>query len=168
MEQVLICTLMTNQHDIKKNVFPGIRDLNKGKASVQPNNLVSLKWCGQLSVTRCYSPQGQSWKAELEKNILGAHIQKKPNHCRGKNNLQMSTEGHTALTAAKQSSLTAFTTSGDNYTVCSSPPVVPQESPGVCVWHCVCVCLCMCVCWGTLQADRATLKSSHTASLNEN
>lgn len=60
MEQVLICILTTNQQDIKKNVFSGNTEKKRNKETVQPNNLVSLKWYGQLSVTRSYSPQGQS------------------------------------------------------------------------------------------------------------
>lgn len=65
----------------------------------------------------------------------------------------MSAEGRRALTVAGQSSVTTYTTRGDNYTgwvsiacVCSSLSVVPQESLGVCV------CLCVCVRW-SLQAS---------------
>lgn len=57
----------------------------------------------------------------------------------------MSAEGRRALTVAGQSSVTAYTTRGDNYTgwvsiacVCSSLSVVPL---GVYVKLCVCVCV---------------------------
>lgn len=52
----------------------------------------------------------------------------------------MSAEGRRALTVAGQSSVTTYTTRGDNYTgwvsiacVCSSLSVVPQESLWVCM-----------------------------------
>lgn len=61
----------------------------------------------------------------------------------------MSAEGRRALTVAGQSSVTAYTTRGDNYTgwvsiacVCSSLSAVPL---GVYVKLCVCVCVCQVV-----------------------
>lgn len=112
------------------------------------NQIILLVSSGMASCQWLHvSPRGQSWKTELQKNILRACEGRSPITVlvKKKNNLQMSAEGRRALTVAGQSSVTTYTTRGDNYTgwvsiacVCSSLSVVPQESLGVCMWNCVC------------------------------
>lgn len=129
--------------------------LHKGKkegANTMCNQIILLVSSGMASCQWLHvSPRGQSWKTELQKNILRACEGRSPiTVLEKKNNLQMSAEGRRALTVAGQSSVTTYTTRGDNYTgwvsiacVCSSLSVVPQESLWVCMWNCVCACVCV-------------------------
>ena len=128
----------------------------KGKTRTHWNQIILLVWSGMVSWQWLdVSPRGNSWKAELQKNILGPYEAEKHNFCGGKRERekkdpQTSTEGHTVLTVAGQSSQTTYTTPGDNYSdwvsiayVCSSLPVVTLESLGVCIGNALCECVCV-------------------------
>lgn len=106
---------------------------------MQPNNLVSFKWPVVSDYMLVLGDRVE--RLSCRKTSLGLAKEEAQSLCwKKKNNLQMSAEGRRALTVAGQSSVTAYTTRGDNYTgwvsiacVCSSLSVVPQESLWVCM-----------------------------------